>query len=427
MDVVDKHASDIATGFHRVDQAARLPFAAAIIAVLVLCQAALCVVGSGRSLAGKVDLRAFYAAGTIVRSGEASRLYDYDYQQKVQDATIGPRAGALPFLYPPFAALLFVPLSVLSYRHAFFVLLGLNIGLLCTAAQLLRPRLPGIRQHRWLLLPAAYGSFFAVSVALMQGQISFVLLIVYCGSYVLLERGRHFRAGLLLALALMKFQVALPVILLFIVWRQWRVVAGFVMGTLGAGAISFAVVGRVGLASYARSMLGVLGATARNPGASKARYGMFPTDMPNLHGLTYALSHGAPWGYLLNGLLCCIVLGWAARQRACLLVALPAAMLVSYHMQPHDLTLLLLPLSVAGTRLFLSSSSEKSRQEQAQLRVALLCASLLLICPLAALVMARGMGYVWSLTVAVIMVAAATTCPMREPLASADDVHGVAP
>jgi len=385
-------------------------FATILIALLLLCQAAICFISAGKSLRGEVDLRAFYAAGTIVRGGHADQLYDYEYERRLQNVVIGHRANALPFLYPPFAALLFVPLSLLPYRLAFFGLLLFNVGLLFAIARLLSPWLPAFAGHSSLLLPSLYGCLFAVPVALMQGQISFVLLLAYSGTYVLGRQKLNFAAGLLLSVALIKFQIALPVILLFVLWRQWRVVSGFLVGAVGVIAVSLALVGRTGMMSYWHAMIGMAGSTARNAAAGKARYGMFPTDMPNLHGLTYGLSHGAAWGSLLNLVLCCVVLGWAMRRKASLLVALPAAMLVSYHMQPHDLTLLLLPLSFAGNEFLLrrrvAESAVGSGQRQL-IHAGMLCAVLLLLFPLAGIVMVDNIGYLVTVAVALVMVAVA--------------------
>ncbi|HZL26390.1 MAG TPA: glycosyltransferase 87 family protein [Acidobacteriaceae bacterium] len=349
-----------------------------------------------------MDLRAFYAAGTVLRSGHGAQLYDYDYQAQVQNAVVGPRANALPFLYPSFAALPFVPLSLLRYRAAFFVWLGLNLGLLVLDAFLLRPWLPYFAERSWIALPAFYGCLFGVSVALLQGQISFLLLVVYCGAWVLLRQKRPFLAGLLLSLGLMKFQIAIPVLVLFLLWKQWRVVSGFLAGAAALAVVSIALVGRTGVSVYFHAMSNMTRQTAFHAAAAKVHYGMFPVDMPNLHGLTFGLTHGASWGLALNIALCCIVMVFAARQKASLSIALPAAMLVSYHMQPHDLTLLLLPLSFE-----LDALLRRVRRNNSAYDLALRWSLLLLILPLAAVVMTASMNYLVSLAVCAVMLIAA--------------------
>jgi len=377
-----------------------------IVCLLLLCQATACYIGSDAPLKGRVDLRAFYAAGTILRSGHGAQLYDYNYQEQIQNAVVGPRANALPFLYPSFAALPFVPLSLLTYRTAFFVWLGLNLGLLILAGILLRPWLPYFAGRNWITLPAFYGCLFGVSVALVQGQISFLLLVVYCGAWVMLRQQRPFLAGLLISIGLMKFQIAIPIFVLFLLWKQWRVVSGFLAGAAVLAVVSFALVGREGISVYVHAMSSMTKQTAFNAAAAKVHYGMFPVDMPNLHGLTFGLTHGASWGLALNIVLCCIVMVFAARQRASLLIALPAAMLVSYHMQPHDLTLLLLPLSFELDELLRRAGRSDSGYPRVY-GLTLRWSLLLFILPAAGAVMTAGMNYVVSLAVCAVMLIAA--------------------
>jgi hypothetical protein len=84
-------------------------------------------------------------------------------------------------------------------------------------------------------------------------------------------------------------------------------------------------------------------------------------------------------------------------------------MLVSYHMQPHDLTLLLLPLSFIADALFQSLKKRRGGDRQAIrfYEMAILCGLLLLILPLAYMVLAWGTNYLVSLAVYAVMVSAA--------------------
>ena len=214
---------------------------------------------------------------------------------------------------------------------------------------------------------------------------------------------------MLLSVGLIKFQIALPVFLLFCFWRQWRFIAGFLVGAISLAGISAIIVGKAGLAAYWHGMSSMTKQTAFNAAAAKAHYGMFPADMPNLHGLTFGLTHGVWWGLILNIAFCCVALIFAARQRASLLIALPAAMLVSYHMQPHDLTLLLLPLSFIADEL-LQRVQRCRRGDRQAIRIyekVIFFSLLLLILPLAYVVMAWGRNYLVSLAVCAIMISAA--------------------
>lgn len=385
------------------------PVLSCLILLILLSQVVACFVGSKPSLNGQIDFRAFYTAGLIVRNGNAAKLYDYEYVRNVQNAVVSYRASALPFLYPPFAALAFVPFSSLSYRVAFFVMAFLGVCLLFVAADILRRAEPRLAAFSPAVLGALYGCFFGVAAAIMQGQVSCLLLVIYSGSY-LLHRQRHPRAaGLLLALALIKFQIVLPILALCACWRMWRFLSGFAMGATGLLGLSTIMVGSPGLRAYLQFMVHAASTTAADATAAKAQYGMYPTDMPNLHGLSYAIAHGATWGHGLDLLLCCVVFGYVARQAPSLPLALPAAMLMSYHMQPHDLTLLLLPLTMLLTRFASVTDTGRFSPARRNRRFYLWFAPLLLllIFPFAALLSIHRMNYLGALAVGFVMYATA--------------------
>src|SRR5579863_7910588 len=70
---------------------------------------------------GYEDFTSFYTAGKIVLRGEGVRLYDRQLQWQVQQefaSSVSNRTGPLPYIRPPFEALLFLPLASLSYPAA---------------------------------------------------------------------------------------------------------------------------------------------------------------------------------------------------------------------------------------------------------------------------------------------------------------------
>ena len=183
-----------------------------------------------------------------------------------------------------------------------------------------------------------------LGITLMFGQVSLLLLILYCACFAALQKGRPFLAGIFLSLALIKFQIALPVALLFLVWRQWRFIAGFLCGAIALTLISIRITGLNVMETYGESLV-FMSRHASNA-AGQAKYATFPAQMPNLYGFFHSLSHGAPWGFALTILSSLLVLLWAAIQKPSLPLALLAGMLVSYHFFFYDATLLLLPISL---------------------------------------------------------------------------------
>jgi hypothetical protein len=62
------------------------------------------------------DFLTHYTAGRMVLAGEAAQLYDLPVQAAAQEAALGaPLDRPSPFLLPPAAALIFVPLATLPY------------------------------------------------------------------------------------------------------------------------------------------------------------------------------------------------------------------------------------------------------------------------------------------------------------------------
>jgi Glycosyltransferase family 87 len=94
--------------------------------------------------------------------------------------------------------------------------------------------------------------FFPVLTTLTLGQDSIALLFIISIGYVLLARRRDLAAGLVLALATIKFQYVLVVVGFLLIARKFRVVAGFVAGGALLILASLLVTGFAGFAHYVR-------------------------------------------------------------------------------------------------------------------------------------------------------------------------------
>jgi len=276
----------------------------------------------------------------MLRTGEP--LYDYAAETAAQSSLVSPTPFTLPFMSPPYTALLFVPFSWFDYKTAFFLFLAFNLACLGLALFLLRPFTVTL-DTKWRLTVAFIAlSFLPLGIALIFGQLSVLLLLLYCACFVALQSGRPTLAGVFLALALIKFQIALPVALLFLLWRQWRFFAGFLTGAFALTLLSLRVTGAAATQAYLYSLLAM--SQASSTGAGQTKYAIYSAEMPNLYGLLNTVFSGAPSSLYLTVLLSLLVLLWAALQRPSLPLALLAGILVSYHLYLYDFTLLLLPM-----------------------------------------------------------------------------------
>jgi hypothetical protein len=343
-------------------------FAVGIAIYVLIFQCGFLLRSIPRSIAGYGDFRTFYAAGFMVRSGEVHQLYDLQEQEKVQSRLV-PARGLQAFLYPAAAALLFVPLSFLSWRAAYVVFFILNLLLLWLSARLMRESLPCLSEL-WPPLPLLlFFGFFPAAIALMQGQSSILLLTLYCAAFACAQRNRPLLAGILVGLAILKIQTALPVALLFLLWRRWRFLAGYLAGATACLAVSLGVTGYTVFAAYWRSLFQM----AASSSGVTARFATDPAMMANLYGLAHLVTGGGAWGARLAAVASLVILAWTASRPAALPTAVIVALLLSRYLGGYDLVLLLLPLSL--TLNYFAGHPQETRARAA----ALVC--LLLVLP----------------------------------------------
>lgn len=301
-----------------------------------------------------IDLRSFYTAGYMLRTGRAAQMYNYAAERLFQNTLVSADPRALPMMSPPFTALLFVPLSHLGFLQAHILWSAINLLLLLACIALLKPFLTTL-SARWNAAPALlFLTFLPVAVALLVGQLSILLLFLYCACFVCLRRNRNQLAGLILSLALIKFQIAIPVALLFLIWRQWRFTAGFLTGGALLTALSIRILGLAAFMPYLHSLY-FMTRTVKADSIAQLYFGILPHQMPNLYGLLFTSTLGAAWSHLLILILSAAVFLWTALQRPSLPLALLTAILVSYHLFFYDLTLLLLPLPLLFDHLLRTS------------------------------------------------------------------------
>jgi hypothetical protein len=180
----------------------------------------------------------YYAAGTIVRSGEYRRLYDQAYFQHLQEPL---RDDPLPSIYPPTVGVLVAPLTQLSYANALAVWWAIQS--LCIVAT-------GVLFYRNLELPrpwrvnalAALAALLPLWIAIGIGQLAPLFVLVLAGGLELHKRGQRASAGLLLSLLALKPQLAAGLVLWMFLRRDYRTLLGLAAGFgVQAAAVAIAV------------------------------------------------------------------------------------------------------------------------------------------------------------------------------------------
>ena len=307
------------------------------------------------SLAGveRTDFSMTYVAARLVVQGNKHLLYDQATQERLRDSLF-THPSPLFFEHPPFEALLLSPLGALSFRTAYLIWGLINAGIWIVLVAWLRTYLPWPREDLgycflWLL-------FAPLLVALFQGQPSIILLGLFAWCFVELKHEREFMAGLALGLGLFKFQFVLPLALIFVLRRQWRLIYGFLCSSALLVGLSLLTVGARGLVDYGEFILRI----ARHP--SNLSYGS-AVDMPTITGLFYAILPASARsalpiaaGVFSLALLASIALLWqktgtAAQDELLYAAAVAAALASGSHMFTHDFSPLLLGMFLVGSRL----------------------------------------------------------------------------
>ena len=286
---------------------------------------------------GHTDFRAYHTAGYLLRTGMP--LYDYRLELEVQHLNESFEVVRAFFIHPAYEALLYVPLSFLSYLQAYWVWVAVNLVILVCVYRLLRPELsPLFAVASWV--PAAtFAAFLPIGAAVMQGQDSVLVLLLCTLAFNYFRDSEHLLiAGMFLGLAVFRFQIIVPIIFCFLLWRRWKVVMGFLITSIGAAAVSIAI---AGFWPYVHMVLGL----SVQP---EFAYLQPASRMPNIRGLIHSLG-GNDWMVLIASLT---VLGIAVLAASkCDLqqqfsLAITTAALVSYHGFAHDLCTVFIPLAL---------------------------------------------------------------------------------
>lgn len=297
-------------------------------------------------------------AGYMLRTGQAQFLYNIPLEKELQDRLVSPELTVNPLTHPPYEAILFSPFSYLSFRGAYLTFAAFNLALLAAIFPLVR-RYFGELYGVWQWLPLAImAGFLPLYLAVMQDQDSILLLAIFSATGLLLSQRKDVAAGALLAVGLFKFQLVLPVVLLYFLWRRWRFVRAFAACGSAIVALCVWMVGIAGARSYVATLLTM--STRSVTAAQQASVALFPVAMANLRGLVTNASMGALSPATIQITVLCasiVAVVLAATRRASFSLAVSTSLIVAYHLYPHDLSLMLLPLGCAVHAIRQSASS----------------------------------------------------------------------
>ena len=305
---------------------------------------------------GGTDFPDFYSASRLLIAGHGHELYDAQVQRQFQSRYVG-RVGTL-YIHPPFEALFYLAVAWLPLNSAYALWTVLNLAFLAFIARKLAGEV--LPAWDWRLLLMASLTFVPALLNFLQGQDSVVLLLFVTLAFTALRSNRAFAAGCWLGLGLFKFHLVLPLALVLALQKGRNgFLRGFAVMAVALAAVSAAISGWAVFAAYPKFLLHL----REQPFA-----GVFPLAMANFRGLSFALVHndGSPFAifttaFLSLSALLIALIGWQGATVASYPIRAPQnqvafdvafgntillALLTSYHLNPHDLSLLLLPISL---------------------------------------------------------------------------------
>jgi hypothetical protein len=182
------------------------------------------------------DFFVYYLAAQLGWTQGWGAMYDPSIFQPAVTTVVG---RYLPYLNPPMLAWLVIPLSWLPYRLAAWVWTGVLAGALGATWFIAAPgRQPGRLIH---LVAAA--AALPVFTSFLFGEVSLVIVAIVAGSWWLLDDGRPWLAGLVLACLALKPQVAFLVPLALLAAGHWRVFLSWLGATVVMVTVSLLAVG----------------------------------------------------------------------------------------------------------------------------------------------------------------------------------------
>jgi len=303
------------------------------------------------ALIGGIDFPDFYCAGVMAR--EHIALYDPVAQQECQ--TREARRQATYYIHPPFEALLFVPISELSLKNAYLLWNLFNCVIFGLAIRELTRTLAW--QWDWALIAGISFIFPPLLLNFLQGQDAVLLFAIIVFSFSSWAKAKYLPAGIWLALGLFRFHLVIPLAILLAIRGRWRFARGFCGTGVFLSLISAAYFGWHIFIDYAR-FLQLLPQLPMS--------GVHWRAMGNVRGLVSFFAPGDTRTALVvigsTSILLLTIGAWTwirysssdYQDRLAYATSVLIALMVGYHLNPHDLTLLLLPMAVlldaAGSR-----------------------------------------------------------------------------
>lgn len=310
--------------------------------------------------------------GPDARRGSDLRFYDYEVlkahgRRLGLHGPLGPDDEVIDFNYPPWLAVAYVPVALLSWDVARSVWFAIGAAASLGACALLGATCapPGHDRRTWAVgAAAALCLFFPFHYGLMTGQSNDLQLLAIAGSLALHRAGRPFAAGLCLSVAgLWKVITVFPALYL-LARRDGRALAGLAAGCGALLVLSLPFVGAGTWADWVARMRdhnAVWDVAPRNHGILSAALTLFrgtAAGGPAVHAPEWVVPFGVGLALLAAALTALTLRGAGERDDRYAAVRFTAPLVLGVLLVPKSwehygvyLLPVLLALAAAVTRI----------------------------------------------------------------------------
>ncbi len=198
------------------------------------------------------DFLAFYTAASTILHHNVHHLYDLqtftDFQRQIIPHPVGA-LGYMPFLNPPFVAVVLAPLALFNITDARLIWLVVTILLsIFVLYHLTKPLAPKSR----LLAISLLLITFPMYQTFIEGQLSIFILLGGTLSYLFFTQHKKLLSGASLVLLWILPQFAVFALIGLVLKRQWQMLKGWLIASLSVALITLPVTGLKIYFSYLR-------------------------------------------------------------------------------------------------------------------------------------------------------------------------------
>lgn len=189
---------------------------------------------AGREMNGVADFRSCYLAGMKIRTGNVFSLYD-----------VSSYPQFAPFVRAAWEALIFVPFVFFPYQAAFVIWTLVSLFLFGMSGWLMRDELWAalVTENRLLRKISVLALLIPIGTTLAVGEDAALFLLLIVLALRSARVGRDFDAGIWLGLASIDLHLLIPLFLLIVLRKRWRMVESIALTGTFLFLISTALAG----------------------------------------------------------------------------------------------------------------------------------------------------------------------------------------